>query len=32
MSGEILSRPEAMDLREDMAKCNSDKLKLLVRT
>jgi hypothetical protein len=31
MIGEMLSRPEAVDFREDMAKFNSDMVKILVR-
>lgn len=30
--GDILSRPDAVDFREDMAKFNSDMVKTLVRT
>jgi len=31
ISGEILSKPEAIDLREEIAKFNSNIVKLLVR-
>lgn len=32
ISGEILSKPEAVDLRDEIAKFNSDIVKLFVRT